>query len=379
MADSIGTPPRLLVRLEHNELNFARAAAEHCDAVVLAAAFDAPYWPDSGESAKGKTGSELKATVLGARVPYRIDLETWKLLELRHHEDRELGRFALTACAQAVALPVTPATFADDDALRALVTAAVRTQAGAELTYAPDFPIGAIADPWGAVNIRALRLTAQLLGRPPAAWIHLTPDALAAGVLPYLAERYRAVLGPGAHVTLSVATLNSDAAPELLLAFAAGVGALRAAGLQIDLDRPAELGVLGAALGTRGVILGNRVYRTMPPTGLWTTEINPKIRVRYYDARRHQLVPRNKVPGRRANGRRNAIPYCPVERCVAHRLSEPKLAVRCHNAHAYRADLARAGAIGPSALVSELRRLGLARYTRWADALDAAIRRIEEA
>ena len=84
-------------RVEVNERRFVEACADHTDGVVIAHRFDTPPLPGSPDAALGKTGSELKTAALRSRVPFLVELETWRLPYLQDHDDDSFGRDARTA------------------------------------------------------------------------------------------------------------------------------------------------------------------------------------------------------------------------------------------------------------------------------------------
>ncbi len=195
--------PECWTRLELSEQRFVEEGAEHTDGVVIALRFDPP--------------SSLKSEALAARLPFLIDLETWRLPYLSGHGDKAFRRDAATIVAQAVPLPLTAASLSDDESLLQLVRAGITAQAGAEVTFAPDFQFQGMTDPWLEVNLRAVAMTRALAGaRPLGAWVHVTLETMLSGVLPFLAARYAALLPAGSRVVLTVSDLQPTLTPEEL-------------------------------------------------------------------------------------------------------------------------------------------------------------------
>jgi hypothetical protein len=370
--------PVCWTRVEFNEERFVEACAGHTDGVVIALRFDTPPPRGSPAALRGKTGSELKNAALAAGVPYQIDIETWRLPFLRDADDDSFGSDARTSTAGAVPLPLTPADLADDTLAQPLVRAAITAQVGAVTTFAPYFGFTALDDRWLDVNLRCLRLTRALAGpRPVGAWIHVSLETMLSGVLRYAASRYAAELPPEATVVLTVSDFGSSLEPAALAQYFRALQAFDASGLRVTVDRAGEVSVAAMATYAVGCMLGTRLYRTAPPAPSFASEINPKIPLSYYVAQQVRRVSRAVARTRQARGR---LPTCPSPKCVAAKADDnANLLLRLHNAHGVRHEVRRARALGAPQLVRIWSKARLKHLRVWAQALELAIARSEEA
>ena len=260
-----------------------------------------------------------------------------------------------------------------------MVRAAIAAQVGATLTFAPDFQIKSIDDPWLEVNLRCLRLTLALArGRRVAAWIHVTLETMLSGALPAIAARYAEELPSGSSVVLTVSDLRSDLAADQLAAYFRALAALRSAGFQLVVDRASDVSIAAVASYADGCMLGTRLYRTAPPSPIFASEINPKIPLAYYVGHQGRRVRRDVANRRhRAGGLRAcAHPGC---RAVSATRRKDNVLVRLHNAHEIRNEIRRARHLGIDLLIASWRDAPLKHLRTWAQALEEANARRDEA
>src|SRR6202035_551066 len=163
MAVTAAALPKAWPRLEFNEHRFVAEATDHTDGVVISLRFE----------------SQLKPATLTSRIPFLIDLETWRLPFISGRADETFKRDTATVVAQAVPIPITAEDLGDDESMQQLVRAGMTAQVGAEITFAPDFQFRSLEDPWLAINLRAVEMTRALAGtRPIGAWIHVTLETM---------------------------------------------------------------------------------------------------------------------------------------------------------------------------------------------------------
>lgn len=157
----LAVAPLCLTRVELSEDRFIAEASGDTDGVVIAHRFDTP--PKYGH---------LKRETLKARMPFLIDVETWRLPYLKDSEDRSFGSDVDTAVAGSVPLPLDPTILLDPGRSEPLVRTAVVAQSGAEVIFAPDFQFVALDDPAFRVNRACLRQLRELAPRESlGAWI----------------------------------------------------------------------------------------------------------------------------------------------------------------------------------------------------------------
>lgn len=361
--------PQAYVRLERSEPAFVAACGSHVDGVVVAGRFDAPHWPDSRAAKSGLTGSELKRDVLEAHLNFILDPETWYLPHLDGLEDRSLGRAARMPCAAAVPLPLKVQDL-DDDSLERLTRSVLRAQVGAICTIAPYFMVRDPDDPWLGVNLRAIQMSRKLSrGRAVAATIRVPLETVESGHLSVIASRYAKALAPGATVFLTVCDLQPSTEVSTLNKYFAAVADFAALGLQVVLDRAAEVCVPAVAIGAAGAVLGTRLYRTTGESPRWTNNFNPRIRLKYATAGRCDRLP---IEAAQRRTRKGSIKPCRDPSCAVLKGKTKNLEIRLHNAHWLRFELAHAAQLGSAGLSQEMKALGLKRLVAWAQALDDA-------
>jgi hypothetical protein len=371
--------PTSWTRVEFNEERFVETCADDTDGVVLAQRFDTPHRLDSREARRGKTGSELKNAALRARIPFLLDIETWRLPYLSDREDESFGRDVHTMTAQAVPIPLTSESLADEATTHSLVRAAVSAQVGAARTFAPYFQFTSLDDPWLEVNLRCLVLTRGLLGDlAVAAWIYVSRDTMLSGVLPYVASRYAAVLPAGATVVLTVSDMQPDLDADQLASYFHALGAFARAGIPVIVDRCGEAAIPAVAAFAVGSMLGTRLYRTAPSSPQFTNEFNPRIPLRFFERRKGRLISREKALKWHKSGRlvRCAHPGC---RAASTTRRKDNILVRLHNAHNIRYELRRTRRLGAPQLVWSWTNSRLKVHQLWAQALKLASARSEEA
>lgn len=313
----------------------------------------------------------LKAAALSARMPYWIDLETWRLPYLADHEDTSFGSDAQTAVAQAVPLPLRPELLAHDQACQGLVRAGITAQVGAEVTFAPNFQFVSIEDPWLDINLRCLRLTRALAGdRPVGAWLHVTLDTMLSGVLPFAAERYARELPVGALVVLTVSDLRPTLSPEDLAIYFRALAGFDAVGLRVIVDRASEVSIPAVAMHAAGCMLGTRLYRTAPSSPIYTNDFNPRIPLGYFVGHQARRVNRDVARERHAHG---SLQSCVHPGCQAVRATEKEnIELRLHNAHELRHETRRARRLGASGLKATWRDASLKHLRGLAQAIELA-------
>lgn len=373
-------PPTCWTRPEVSDHRFVESCGDHTDGVVIPLRFDTPLPEGSGRNLPSRrTGTELKAAALAARVPFLIDLEAWRLPYLTGPHDASFGRDAQTVVARAVPLPLDPSGLASESDAQRLVRAAISAQAGAALTFAPDFQFASLDDPWLAVNLRCLRLTRALVGdRPVGAWIHVTLDTMLSGVLPFVAERYQDALPAGAIVALTVSDLRAeDLAPTALAMYFQALRAFHEHGLRVLVDRASEISIPAVGLYATGCILGTRLYRAAPASPRYDSPRNPRVLLRYLVGVQGRRVRRSDARARHGRG---TLPSCAYPECDAVNAGEnDNIELRFHNAHELRMAIQRARTLGAVHLISEWRDAPLRHLRCWAQALELANARSEEA
>ncbi len=373
------TPPECWTRLEVSEHRFVEEGAEHTDGVVIALRFDTPSSRALADPPGAVVDSQLKSAALAARMPFLIDLETWRLPYLSDREDKAFKRDAATIMAQAVPLPLTAEALGDDESLLQLVRAGIIAQVGAEVTFAPDFQFQSLRDPWLEVNLRAVAMTRALAGaRPIGAWVHVTLETMLSGVLPFLAARYAALLPAGSRVVLTVSDLQPTLTPEELAVYLGALASFEGAGLAVIVDRAGDASIPAVATFADGCILGTRIYRTAPPTPHFTSDFNPRVRLSYFVGAQGRRVRRDLARARHAAGR---LPDCAHPGCEVVRSTGMKenIRLRLHSAHELRYAIQRARRLGLSALLAEWRDAKLKHLRCWAQAIELVSANREEA
>jgi hypothetical protein len=371
--NALQVAPTHWTRLERNEIEFVRFGVGHTDGVVIPLRFDTPPEPGSRGHFAGVTGSELKNAVLAARIPFRIDLETWRLPYLLHAADYSFGSDARTIVGRAVRLPLKPHAFADGAAVDALAQAAVIAQVGADVTFAPDFLVRSLDDPWLAVNLRMIEATRALSpGHSMGVAIHATLRDVVSGLLPALAARYADVVPPGTVCVLTVSDLRENLDISTLASYFEGIAALDAYGFQVIADRAGFASVASVATFATGCVLGTTKYQTAPPSPIFEGEHHPKVLVKYRVARQGRSVNRDKAMGQL---RRGTLPPCRHPHCAArqYETTGELLPLRLHSAHDVRLELGAVRAMGAPQMVRIWRRRDQpARLSRIAQAIELA-------
>jgi hypothetical protein len=358
---AVASPPESWTRIEHNEREFIRSCRDHTDGVVVAARF-----------------ASLATDALHAEVPFLIDLETYRLPFLNGPEDESFGRDAKTTLARSVPIPVTSSALEQDLVLERLVSASIALQTGARMTFAPDFMFESLDDPLLTANLRSIALAQRLQRRQQvAAWIHVTLDTMTTGTLEYAAERYVAALPRGSTVVLTVSDLQAGLGVTELEMYFSALAAFDSAGLRVIVDRASMVSVAAVATYAGGCMLGTRLYRTAPASPAWTSELNPRIPLGYFDGRNGRRLSLRVARERCARGTLTAC----AQRggCNALNSKVRPLDIRLHNAHDVRNACVRARELGAPALVRLWRRGKLKHLRTWAQALDRASARREQA
>lgn len=361
--------PLFLTRLEHNEHKFIEGSNGDADGVVINLRFDTP--PKHGR---------LKREATAKRMPFVIDIETWRLPFLTGREDESFGSDIDTPLSAAVPLPLDPTAFANPAALGAVVRRAVQVQAGALYTFAPYFQVSSLEDPWLEVNLRAIAELRRIAPREPvAAWVNVSFEAMMEGLVPYLAERYRRALPEGATVVLTVSDIRAgERTPEEIATYLEAIESFPAVGLHVIADRASEFSVLAVPAGAGGCMLGNRIYRTAPLSPIWNSPFNPAVKLRYFDGERVRKVDRETA---KARGRRGKLACrCAPKSCEAINAGKKRnMLVRLHAAHEMRDTILRADELGSRALQRLWREASLKQLREFAQALALAEARRQEA
>jgi hypothetical protein len=359
--------PFCFTRVESNEHKLIETSRDDTDGVVIPLRFDTP--PKHGH---------LKRAALDVKMPFLIDLETWRLPFLEGADDDSFGSDAQTVVAQVVPLPLTPAALEGEEALQSLVRTGLAAQAGAEYAFAPDFQVRVLDDPWLRVNLRCLRMSLALAGdRPVGAWIHITLQTMEEGLLPYLAEIYARELPAGSLVALTVSDLRLELPPETVATYLKGLAAFEKAGLRVLIDRASEVSIPTVATYAVGCMVGTRLYRTAPPAPNFESEFNPKIKLQYFVGDQARRVPRHLARQRYAKGK---LGSCSKVGCSAVTAGKSKnIDVRLHNAHEFRRAVREARRKGHAGLIAEWQRAPLKHLRTWAQALEDAMSFREEA
>jgi len=361
--------PISLTRVETNEAPFIARCADHTDGVVINLRFDTPP--------KHET---LKRAALRARLQFLIDLESWRLPYLKGPEDKSFGSDAQTVLAKAASLPLDPTFFSDPGLADGFLRAAITAQVGASLSFAPDFQFRSLEDPWFGVNLQCIKRMRTLAPRMPiAAWVHVTLETMLSGVLPFVAERYARELPIGTSLALTVSDMNLERSPEEIATYLSAGEAFAAHGLRVLCDRSGEVAIAAACAGfASGVMIGNRIYRSAPPSPKYDSPYNPAIRLAYFDGARARRVRRETARRRGENGKLG----CRVsgDACKAIEAQDDEnIELRLHAAHEMRESLRRAHALGARKLGSQWREADQKHLRGLAQALELAEARSQEA
>jgi hypothetical protein len=367
-------PPRHYVRLESNEVASVSGLDAHVTGVVVGARFDASHWRggSGGQLMLPETpapGFELRYEVERLGFDYLLDLETWRLPELRDHEDRELGRTARTFIAQALDLPLTVESLTGSATLDELCRAAIETQVGATLIFAPYFTVSSLDDPWVEANLRCLKATIGIVSdQEVAVWVRLERRFATDGTAELLAQRYAATLGGRpATVVLTVAEMSDVMRDvETLSSYLRLVRSFANEGLKVIVDAVGEFSPTAISIGATGSIAGTRTYRNAPlrarPDG--RTRRQPKLM--YLVPERFQRLSVADARRRTASG---SIPRCPRANCRALLRDGDRSDLRHHNAHLLADTAALAQSLGPQRFAERLKHHGLVTTNGWAQAL----------
>jgi hypothetical protein len=339
-----GPDPISLTRLEFNEHNFVRRCAGHTDGVVINLRFDTP--PKHGG---------LKRATLAARLPFLIDLETWRLPFLAGSDDDSFGIDAQTAVAKAVPLPLSAFALRAPGRIEGLIRVAATVQAEAALSFAPDFQFSALDDPLLDINVDCIREMCRLVPRARiAVWVHVTLETMLSGILPFVADRYSKELPSGTYLVLTVSDLRPELAPDELGVYFSALRAFKANGFRVLADRASEVSIPAVASFADGCMLGNRIYRTAPPSPIYTNDFNPIIPLSYLDGERARRVPRRVA---RRRGERNVLGcrFAPADCDAIKADSKRNIELRLHAAHELRESARRARRLGNGGLRSQWR------------------------
>ncbi|MGH2941301.1 MAG: hypothetical protein ACRDLN_00790 [Solirubrobacteraceae bacterium] len=371
--------PIFLARVERKEHRFIERSAGHVDGLVILGRLVAPPWAMQQHPIPGLADPDLIDAARRAGIDFLVDPDTWPLPEARSRDDHSVGRSVRLGAAEVVQLPLSPDQLADPELRQIFVRASMADQAHALMPAAPYFRFSSQKDPWLRVNLDCIRMLVELRGiKPVAAFVMCTLEALADGTLELAAARYAAVLPPGSIALMGVADLRPDSAELALLSkYLRAVAAFANAGLAPIADRVGEFGPATIPFGARGCARGTRLYRHTPPKATFTTDINPKMRLKWLAPGTAQRLPVAKATARVARG---TIERCPeLRKCVTLRLTIDPVHVRLHDAHLHRYELQRAAQRGAAGQAAQWRRRKLKMLARWAQAIDDAAARSAEA
>jgi hypothetical protein len=361
--------PLFLTRLGHEEHKFI----EHCDGdtdgVVINLRFDA---------ATGR--GRLKRTAIEKRLPFVIDIETWRLPFLNGPEDEAFRGDIETPVGAATPLPLRPEELKDAAVLAKLVRAAAQVQAGALYCFAPYFLVSSLKDPWLEINLHALAELRRIAPRQPlAAWVYVGFEAMMEGLVPHLAERYGRELPTGSTVVLTVSDIrNEDRSPEEIATYLRGIESFAENGLHVIADRASEIAITAVVSGAVGCMLGNRLYRTAPSDPRWRSPYNPRIKLRYFDGERVRRVRRDLAKARGKRGKLGCR-YAPKDCDAINADDDHKFEVALHASHEMRDAVRRADRVGAAVLRREWGSAPQKPLRVFAQALALAEARSEEA
>jgi hypothetical protein len=345
--------PQSWTRVESVEVGFVEVCGPHTTGVVIRERFDTAPTPDSDAQRSGRTGSELKDAAIANEVPFIKDLETDRLPLLTGEPEHD-GRYAETALARAVSLPLTADMLEDNQRRERLVREAIRVQVNAAKTFPPYFAFKSLDDQWLTVNLLCID-TARLLAPLTAmsAWISVPLSALRDGTLLTAIPLYARRLARGAEIVITVGELNHKLALDDIVAYFDVLAACVDHGLRPLPDRIDELSVPAAALFAVGSILGTSRYRTAGDPYVFKTEKRRTPLVKYHVAR--QGLKLRVVLARKRRGRKS-IPPCADRDCAALKTdnANPRRTLRLHNAHDVLNEIVRARALGARAYVNGL-------------------------
>lgn len=363
------TEPLFLTRLEHNEHKFIERCDGDTDGVVINLRFDSP--PKHGR---------LKRAAIEKRLPFLIDIETWRLPFLTGPEDEEFLGDIETPIGNATPLPLRPESLKDSAVLARLVRAAAQVQVGALYTFAPYFLVASLDDPWLEVNLLALAEMGRIAPRQPlAAWLYVDFEAMSKGLVPHLAERYRRELPVGSVIVLTVSDIRAgERTPEEIATYLRAIDSLRVSGLHVIADRASEISVAAVAGGAAGCMLGNRIYRTAPASPIWDNPFNPAIKLRYFDGERVRKVDRETAKARGKRGKLGCR-HAPQDCGAINADKRHNVLVRLHASHEMRDALRRAERLGRVGLQRLWGEASLKQLREFAQALALAEARSQEA
>jgi hypothetical protein len=125
-------------------------------------------------------------------------------------------------------------------------------------------------------------------------------------------------------------------------------------------------------------MLGTCMYRTAPPTPRFTSELNVVISLKYFVGAQGRRVRRDLAKKRHEAGR---LAACRHPSCNAILLTTKSgnLKVRLHNAHELRASIEEARRLDLGSLLENWREAKLKPQRCWAQAIELANARSEEA
>jgi hypothetical protein len=360
--------PLCLTRLEHNEHAFIESCNGDTDGVVVNLRFD------SSQRIEG-----LRQAALKHRLPFLIDLESWRLPYLSGPEDDSFGSDARTPLAQAVPLPLSPEALEDSRRIEALVRTAASVQAGAMMFFAPYFQVRSVNDPWLSINLNCLREMRRLAPRQMlSAWVNVPLETMLSGALPFLAERYRSELPANTPLVLTVSDIRlGERTPQELAVYFSGIEAFRDQSLAPIVDRASEISIPAVGAGAAGCMLGNRIYRSAPSSPIWSNDFNPIIRLRYFDGERARKVSRDVA---KARGEQGTLKCRYSVGCDAINASKRRnIELRLHAAHEMRDAARRASRLGSNELQNQWRNAELKELRGFAQALALAQERRKQA
>jgi hypothetical protein len=274
--------------------------------------------------------------------------------------------------AKAIPLPLRPTTLADETRRQLFVRASIADQAHAAVPAAPYFSFSTLQDPWLNINLACIRTLVELRGAlPVVAFVRCSLAGLANGTLQLAAARYASALPAGSLVFVGVGGLRPDECDSVLLTkYLLAVQAFALAGLAPIADRVGDFGPAAIAFGARGCARGTRIYRHAPPKATFSSEINPKMRLKWLAPGTAQRLPVSRASARQIRGSMSACPES--ELCVPLRANVENIAIRLHDAHLHRHELLLASVRGAAGVSSDWRGRRLKRLHRWAQAVDDA-------
>jgi hypothetical protein len=183
--------PSFYYRPFYNEVKFLESYPRRgpFDAALLRARHLAPHPAGSRGSRGGKSGRELAEAVSRARASYVVDVDT-PLLAAAARSDLP-PRAQLMAAANVLPLPLTPASFSNQQDRLTFVQVVVADQAGAAELVSPYFSFSRRGDTWHRLNLQFIA-DVRAVGdpRPLSAFVHAPVEALVRGEVAAVAADY---------------------------------------------------------------------------------------------------------------------------------------------------------------------------------------------